>query len=105
MIANMLLPTNLKNISEEIDKYFAVMPKTNTYSIYRQKDTKAILEYVHRTLKRLKPHHTMLPELQKNINAISRWDDAVQETEDLAFQLLLDKIKKDLRQIKTLASI
>lgn len=81
------------------------MPKTNVYSAYRQKDTKDILQFVFMNLRKLKPHHTMLPELQKNITAISQWDNVTQEGEDTAFDLLLDKIKKDLVQIKTLASI
>jgi len=96
---------SLKKISDEIDKYLAVMPKSNVYSVYRQKETKDILLFVYLNLRKLKPHHTMLPELQKNIESLGQWDNVTREGEDTAFELLLDKIKKDLVQIKTLASI
>jgi hypothetical protein len=92
-------------MSSEINRYLSTMPNSNRYNSYKQEETKNVLVIVCQTLETVKPRHTMLPDFQKNLEVIKKWDGVHFLEEDIEFRMLLDKVKKDLIQVKTLASI
>jgi hypothetical protein len=95
----------LENIYKQINEYLTVMPRANEYNLCRQKETKEVLSSVHGALKRIRPKHIMISILEENIENISKWDGVTSEPEDIEFKLLLEKVKRDLQQIKTMSSI
>lgn len=95
----------LKVMANEINRYFIIMPQGNSYSTFKQEETRKVLITVCQTLETVKPHHIMLPDLQKSLEAIRKWDNAHFLQEDMEFRMLLDKVKKDLAQIKVISSI
>lgn len=95
----------LRQMSNEIDRYLSVMPKSNSYSTFKQEETRNILVTVCQTLEIVKPHHILLPDLKHCLESIRKWDGVHFLDEDMEFQMLLDKIRKDLMQVRKLSSI
>lgn len=92
-------------MSNEINRYLTIMPRGNSFTTFKQEETKKVLVLVCQTLETVKPHHILLPDLQKCLETIRKWDDVHFLEEDTEFQMLLDKVRKDLQQLKTIASI
>jgi hypothetical protein len=90
----------VKQIEEAINNYLSVLPTAHIYNICRQRETRQILEYLVGTLETHQPEHHLLPELHHNLFYVAKWDGVTEEPTDVAFGLLIDKVKTDVHLLK-----